>query len=361
MGCSSSKADGAPIATDDDGFSSAKADGAKAPIATHDDGCSSSAKAPIDGSSPEEAPETPAAPTDYDAADSEGLTEHKRIAFRIQRSGTDILDHTPSSKDGPAFACSSVCGRRPQQEDAHVAARPLLSKDDEHLHMFGVFDGHGGQSCSKFVEEHLPPAICKAVDAIWDDKDESSTQNALRSAFREVDSAFLASVGDSDEEVGSTAVVVILEGQRLHCAWAGDSRAILCRADGVVDQLSQDHKPNRPDEKERIQSAGGCVYYNRVNGVLGVSRAFGDKVLKQWVPADPELVTLPLSPGDDFLVLACDGLWDVADNETVAELVRKHTAAAGLRKAACALTTYAIRRGSSDNVTCMIVQLEAGS
>ena len=100
------------------------------------------------------------------------------------------------------------------------------------------------------------------------------------------------------------------------------------------------------------------MYHNRVNGMLGVSRAFGDKALKQWVPADPEVATVPLSPGDDFLVLACDGLWDVADNETVAELVKKHSAAAGLKGAACALTTFAIRRGSADNITCMIVQLQ---
>jgi serine/threonine protein phosphatase PrpC len=92
-------------------------------------------------------------------------------------------------------------------------------------------------------------------------------------------------------------------------------------------------------------------------GVLGVSRSFGDKELKQWVPADPEVVSVPLRAGDDFLVLACDGLWDVADNDIVSELVRKHTAAAGLQGAACALTTFAIRNGSTDNVTCMIVQL----
>ena len=53
----------------------------------------------------------------------------------------------------------------------------------------------------------------------------------------------------------------------------------------------------------------------------------------------------------EFILLACDGLWDVADNEMVAELVRKHTEAAGLKGAACALTTFAIKNGSSDNVT----------
>ena len=296
----------------------------------------------------------------YHAADSAGLTEDLQIRFRVQQTSTDVLEHSPSSEHSPAFALSSVCGRRPQQEDAHAVARPLLSKAGEHVNVFGVFDGHGGQRCSEFVGQQLLPALGRSVESAWEGED---THEALKAAFRQVDAAFLESLGDSDSEVGSTAVVAMLmsNGRQLHCAWVGDSRAILCRADGVVLELSQDHKPSRADEKERIQATGGIVYHNRVNGVLGVSRAFGDRALKQWVPAEPEVMTVPLASGDDFLVLACDGLWDVADSEMVAKLVRKHTAAAGLDGAARALTTFAIRMGSADNVTAMIVQLEDGS
>jgi len=69
-------------------------------------------------------------------------------------------------------------------------------------------------------------------------------------------------------------------------------------------------------------------------GRLGVSRAFGDKSLKTYVIADPDIITMPLKEGDDFLVLACDGLWDVVDIETVTDLVRQHTASKGLQAAA---------------------------
>ena len=285
----------------------------------------------------------------YDPADSLGRHDCQ--------TGSDVLVYFPSAQQSPAVACSSVCGRRPQQEDAHSVERLLLSRDGEHVDLFGVFDGHGGGRCSQFLAKHLSPTICQSLERAWGRSDTAVTENALKTAFQTVDSDFLGCLDLGEEGVGSTAVVAMLKGSHLFCAWVGDSRAVLCRANGEVLQLSQDHKPHRADERKRVQAAGGVVYNNRVMGVLGVSRSFGDKELKQWVPADPEVVSVPLRAGDDFLVLACDGLWDVADNDIVSELVRKHTAAAGLQGAACALTTFAIRNGSTDNVTCMIVQL----
>jgi len=121
--------------------------------------------------------------------------------------------------------------------------------------------------------------------------------------------------------------------------------------------LSHDHKPNRPDEKQRIEQLGGCVLYNRVMGRLGVSRAFGDKSLKQYVTAEPEVVSVELTAGDEILILACDGLWDVADMDTAGGLARTHSKSKGLKAAAQALTTYAVRNGSNDNVTAMVVGL----
>ena len=280
----------------------------------------------------------------------------------------------------PLLRSGSVQGLRRDMEDEHVAARPLVVNSSECANLFGVFDGHGGQRCSKYLQEHLATAIQKRIEHSWH---QGSTEEALKMAFREVDTAFLnSSIGT--EEVGSTAVVVMVKGRTLYCANTGDSRAILCRANGVA-TLSCDHKPNRPDEKSRIQRAGGSVIYNRVMGRLGVSRAFGDQSLKTFVIADPDVVTLQLERGDDFLVLACDGLWDVVEPHTVEHFVRLHSAphekciycmsperCQSLRQEeqlqherlsflASALTTYAIRNGSNDNVTCMVVALEGGS
>lgn len=279
---------------------------------------------------------------------------NERFGFDTDHVFSPSAGHVRASQHSPEFACSSVRGLRREMEDQHIAERPLLPpQGGENANLFGVFDGHGGQLCSQFLHDNLAAAVRKNVASHAGEPAE-----ALKAAFRDTDVAFLNSI--SSEEVGSTAVVVMLLGRTLYCANTGDSRAILCRANETV-CLSEDHKPNRADEKKRIEDAGGCVLYNRVMGRLGVSRAFGDKSLKTYVIADPDIVTLQLAEGDDFLVIACDGLWDVVDVDTVTTLVRTHAAAKGLESAAQALTTYAIRNGSHDNVTCMIVALGSGS
>ncbi|KAI4993867.1 hypothetical protein ZWY2020_008180 [Hordeum vulgare] len=101
--------------------------------------------------------------------------------------------------------------------------------------------------------------------------------------------------------------------------------AVICRG-GAAIPLSSDHKPDRPDELERIQAAGGRVIFwdgARVFGVLAMSRAIGDSYLKPFVIPDPEVRVLERKDGEDeFLILASDGLWDVVSNEVACHVVR---------------------------------------
>jgi len=90
--------------------------------------------------------------TIYNAEDSDGLPESMRCS-------SDTLEHFPSTQNSPAFACSSVRGMRREMEDEHISERPLVSRDGEHANLFGVFDGHGGQRCSKFLHAHLATAV----------------------------------------------------------------------------------------------------------------------------------------------------------------------------------------------------------
>ncbi|EKX31539.1 hypothetical protein GUITHDRAFT_83052 [Guillardia theta CCMP2712] len=99
----------------------------------------------------------------------------------------------------------------------------------------------------------------------------------------------------------------------------GDSRGVLCQ-DGRAVPMSDDHKPNRPDERRRIELAGGMVVtvgVARVGGILAVSRAIGDSPLKQFVPATPEYKVIRRDPSQKFIILATDGLWDVVSNQEV--------------------------------------------
>merc|ERR1719182_857884 len=127
--------------------------------------------------------------------------------------------------------------------------------------------------------------------------------------------------------------------RRLLVANLGDSRCVMVRNDGSALALSSDHKPNRPDERARVQAAGGQVIYAgcwRVQGDLAVSRAFGDAHLKAYgVSATPELSAITLTPRDAFLVLASDGLWDVCDEQQCAASVLRATDALGAARALC--------------------------
>ncbi|KAL5550052.1 hypothetical protein UlMin_000228 [Ulmus minor] len=132
-------------------------------------------------------------------------------------------------------------------------------------------------------------------------------------AYRDTDSEFLKSENNQNRDAGSTASTAILVGDRLLVENVGDSKAVICRG-GNASAVSRDHKPDQTDERQRIEDAGGFVMWARtwsVGGVLVVSRAFGDRLLKQYVFADPEIQEEKIDNSLEFLILASDGLWDV--------------------------------------------------
>jgi protein phosphatase 1A len=91
----------------------------------------------------------------------------------------------------------------------------------------------------------------------------------------DVDMEFFAKYKHYGLDTGSTGCAVIIAGDNIICFNVGDSRAILCR-DGKPVLLSLDHKPSNPEEKKRIEDAGGSIIGKYVNGKIAVTRAFGD-------------------------------------------------------------------------------------
>ena len=182
--------------------------------------------------------------------------------------------------------------------------------EDEHYvadsgNFFAVFDGHGGGDVSEYLREHFWDAVLKRVRAQpsflgMGDFHGKDLPKAFREACASVQK-IIAGVRKFDH-VGSTAICVLLDA---NCIWSinvGDSRAVLSRAGRAVD-LSTDHKPNTKAEQERIEKVGGKVSWFgwedeegepvagmgawRVNGNLGVSRSFGDRLEFPYVIADP--------------------------------------------------------------------------
>ncbi|KAG8744490.1 Protein phosphatase 2C 1 [Ceratobasidium sp. 414] len=140
----------------------------------------------------------------------------------------------------------------------------------------------------------------------------------------------------------------------LYTANAGDARGVLCRAGKAV-RLTYDHKGSDKQEAKRIVDAGGFVLNNRVNGVLAVTRSLGDSAMKEFVVGSPYTTETELSDEDEFVIFACDGLWDVADDQAAVDIVRK-AAPISAQEAAKALLDHALASFSMDNVSVLVVR-----
>eukprot|EP00775_Hariotina_reticulata_P006725 gene6725-6944_t len=150
---------------------------------------------------------------------------------------------------------------------------------------------------------------------------DKTTEDVLREAFLKTDEEFSNS-GLQAGLVGSTAVVALVGTHRVWIANCGDSRAVLSRG-GKAIQVTDDHKPEREDEAERVEKAGGQVLYwngHRVMGVLAMSRAIGDHCLRPYVIPEPEISVFARHARDEILLLASDGLWDVLTNQEATDL-----------------------------------------
>lgn len=140
----------------------------------------------------------------------------------------------------------------------------------------------------------------------------------------------------------------------LYTANVGDARIVLCR-NGKALRLSYDHKGSDENEGKRVASAGGLILNNRVNGVLAVTRALGDAYMKDLVTGHPYTTETVIQPDlDEFIILACDGLWDVCSDQEAVDLVRHELDPVAAAKH---LIEYALARFSTDNLSCMIVRL----
>lgn len=265
-------------------------------------------------------------------------------------------------QSGIDIGVSSAQGHRPYQEDEYCIS-PFLNHHNNdgaaETHLFGVFDGHAGGKCSKSVSLNLPEAITR--EAAFKQK----LVVALKSAIRKVNDNFLKIAERMHLNDGSTGVCCILRGRKLIVSNIGDSRIILLTG-GKVQQLSTDHKPASPEELRRIIALGGTVVNSkgvpRVNGILAVSRAFGNFAIRHVIRAEPDIFIRDLTEDDNYLILASDGLWDVLRNVDVCQLC--YTIRSGsptLSASSCAqrmaesLVRLALDRGSQDNVTCMVL------
>eukprot|EP01129_Flabellula_baltica_P010409 TRINITY_DN4395_c0_g1_i1.p1 TRINITY_DN4395_c0_g1~~TRINITY_DN4395_c0_g1_i1.p1 ORF type:complete len:492 (-),score=84.70 TRINITY_DN4395_c0_g1_i1:151-1626(-) len=229
-----------------------------------------------------------------DSEDEEGLE-------KMQRFSPTVYKESHRFRTG----YSEVIGRRPTMEDA-IGVYGMINKD-VNKDLFCVYDGHGGEEVARYC--------IKTSESIFSSLLlENSPEDSLTGLFATLDE----NVRGHAESVGATALAVYIDETTIYCANAGDTRCVLCRK-GKAKRLSIDHKPK--DEKERIIEEGGIVCDGRVGGILAISRAIGDHGLGDCVTPKPSITTLPLSKDDKFLILACDGVWDVLSDQEAVEYV----------------------------------------
>jgi serine/threonine protein phosphatase PrpC len=254
------------------------------------------------------------------------------------------------------------------------------------VRIYGVLDGHGenGHLVSRRCRENFP--------------------HFIKSANGKMDLAFNMMHNDlnsSDFDVrcsGATCVVATINSHGRLCVFnCGDSRAVMGRRTPngaiIAQQMSNDHKPDKPEERKRILSCGGhlgcrqvlvnqgnrgpvsmpvgpCrVWYQHRGETLGLamSRSLGDAIVHKFgVTAEPELIEHPIDEFDEFLIIASDGVWDVVDNNHAVQMVHNFAVRSqswNPLEAANCLVKFARSRWEKlspmiDDITCIVIKLQ---
>ncbi|CAL8078880.1 unnamed protein product [Calicophoron daubneyi] len=274
--------------------------------------------------------------------------------------------------NGVRYGLCSMQGWRVEMEDAHVA-RVELPGAFKTWSYFGVFDGHAGSRVSELCASKLLDTILnteefkKIAQADNQDVDLTLMKRGIVNGFLAFDREL--AFEERDEKSGSTAVVAFITPTHVILANCGDSRGILVRDDKPF-VATEDHKPYLPIERKRISDAGGQVMLSRVNGSLAVSRSLGDFEYKQvfskgateqLVSPEPDVFIVERKKDrDQILILACDGIWDVFENDTLATYVLQRLRCISQLSDVCAeILDTSLHKGSRDNMSVLLVALDS--
>ena len=314
-----------------------------------------------------------------DAQDSSSAPRYRSLSAHPSGRTTDALDASTADKRahgdahlaGADEACEShVEGGKADESSAPTGHEAVL--------------GAGARAATSHEF-----SVCEAASP-------QAIARAYTEAFRQVDDAFMEKATSRSLTDGSTVLCVTLRGATLDVANCGDTRAVIGRRAPALPRvgaaagrsmrerelealrLSVDHKPDLPEEAERVRASGGSV--RSINGcwrvagppgtstLLAISRAFGDRELKRCtatplVSNEPFVSSRALCPLDRVLILASDGLWDVIDDSQAVKIAwdaargRAPNSQAGALAAANALVRRASEQGSMDNITVIVAWL----
>lgn len=264
----------------------------------------------------------------------------------------------------PTGIASTQGGYRPTMEDADIATHACFKVDGKNcsFDLWGVFDGHGGVNASSFVEKNIVAYLKKELEEC---NSSTLTQEGVFSAIKK---CFIKLDEDYTNNDGTTATVAIRLAGKIFVANVGDSRTILIDKQGIVVQATEDAKPSMQKYIDKIIKLGGFVFpwkgAFRVNGVLAVARAIGDKEVvgdsgRCCISPNPKITCYS---EEDFkgghMVLVCDGVTDVGSSNEIGkgiyEMAQRNES---VQDMSTKIVYHALQNGSKDNITAVVVKL----
>lgn len=253
---------------------------------------------------------------------------------------------------------TSVKGRRDNNEDRHNIVLNInkLNENILPINLLGIYDGHGGKKVSEFLEKNIPLYYCLPdLEIPFSKEYHYKIFNILQKKILENKYGYT---------MGSTCLLNIIykykDEYHMNIVNLGDSRLITIYRNGMVKQITQDHKPDNHEEICRIQGMGGEIYNDTEGtcriGDLSVSRSFGDGDNAPYISQKPDVYYKKITEQTSYVVMACDGLWDVIKNEEIFLLLEnyKNNNENENNLSAC-LANEALVRGSTDNISVIVI------
>lgn len=255
---------------------------------------------------------------------------------------------------------TSVKGRRETNEDRHNIILNINGENPDlnSINLLGIYDGHGGSWVSKFLEANMPNYYMdKKFVPPFDEEFHIKVFKLIQSQLLKND------LGYSN---GSTCLLNIMYKYKdsifMNIVNLGDSRMTIIDINGISKPVTKDHKPDDTIEEIRLKKMGGEIYKDSEGvvriGDLSLSRAFGDGDNSPYISQKPDIFFKKITPQTKYIVMACDGLWDIVKSEDLGKIINKILKAnPKVNNLAVELAKYALDEGSGDNVSIIVVEV----
>jgi len=253
---------------------------------------------------------------------------------------------------------TSIKGRRVSNEDKHNIILNINENDNtiNKINFFGIYDGHGGPYVSNYLEKNISNYYLNKNFS------EPFDENYHNKVFQIIQNQLLKNnFGYSN---GSTCLLNLMYKYNneihMNIVNLGDSRLTIVYSNGISKQITRDHKPDDKEEKIRLKKMGGEIYKDSEGviriGDLSLSRAFGDGDNAPYISQKPDIYYKKITKYTKYIIMACDGLWDVIESESIGKII-KELNKSNPENIAIELANYALLKGSTDNISIIVIEV----